>query len=120
MNKNSGLRKVRLGGLIQKEISTLLQDGLKNPNVGLASISHVEVSSDFSYATVKVSVIGSRQEQMKSLNALQQSAGFIRSHLAKLITIHRMPEIRFIFDEGQQNAARIDEILHNLKEKGEL
>jgi len=113
-------RTVRLGSLIQKEISILLHNGLKNPNVGLASISHVDVTSDLSYATVKISVIGSKQEQMKSLNALQQSAGFIRSHLAKLIKIHKFPELRFEIDAGQQHAARIDEILHNLKEKGEL
>jgi len=118
--KNSGLRTVRLGALIQKEISLLLQSGLKNPDVGLASISRVDVTSDLSYATVKISVIGSRQEQMKSLKALQQSAGFIRSHLSKLIKIHKFPELRFVFDENLQHAARINEILHELKEKGEL
>ncbi|MCL1957133.1 MAG: 30S ribosome-binding factor RbfA [Fibromonadales bacterium] len=114
------IRTDRLGAEMQKEISTLLHNGLKNPNVGLASISRVDVSSDLSYATVRVSVLGSKQEQMKSLNALQQSAGFIRSHLAKLIKLRKFPELHFVFDENLQHAARIDEILHNLKEKGEL
>ena len=114
------IRTERLGAEMQKEISTLLHNGLKNPNVGLASISRVDVSSDLSYATVRVSVLGSKQEQMKSLNALQQSAGFIRSHLAKLIKLRKFPELHFVFDENLQHAARIDEILHNLKEKGEL
>ncbi|MDR3001350.1 MAG: 30S ribosome-binding factor RbfA [Fibromonadaceae bacterium] len=115
-----GVRTNRLGALIQKEISLLLQSGLKNPNVGFVSISHVDVSADLSYATVKISVMGSKQEQMKSLGALQQSSGFVRSHLAKLIKIHKFPEIRFVFDEGQQNATRINEILQGLKDKGEL
>jgi len=114
------IRTDRLGAEMQKEISTLLHNGLKNPNVGLASISRVDVSADLSYATVRVSVLGSKQEQMKSLNALQQSAGFIRSHLAKLIKLRKFPELHFVFDENLQHAARIDEILHNLKEKGEL
>jgi len=114
------IRTDRLGAEMQKEISTLLHNGLKNPNVGLASISRVDVSTDLSYATVRVSVLGSKQEQMKSLNALQQSAGFIRSHLAKLIKLRKFPELHFVFDENLQHAARIDEILHNLKEKGEL
>jgi ribosome-binding factor A len=118
--KSHGLRTVRLGVLIQKEISLLLRSGLKNPDVGLASISHVDVTPDLSYATVKVSVIGTGQEQMKSLKALQQSAGFIRSHLSKLIKTHKFPELHFTFDENLQHAARIDEILHKLKEKGEL
>lgn len=116
----NSLRTVRLGALMQKEISLLLRNGLKNPNVGLASITHVDVTPDLSYATVKVSVMGSKQEQMKSLNALQQSAGFIRSHLSKLIKVHKFPALNFVIDEGMQHAARIDEILHNLKEKGEL
>ena len=115
-----GVRTNRLGALIQKEISLLLQSGLRNPNVGFVSISNVDVSADLSYATVKISVMGSKQEQMKSLGALQQSAGFVRSHLAKIIKIHKFPEIRFVFDEGQQNAARINEILQKLKDKGEL
>jgi ribosome-binding factor A len=114
------IRTSRLGAVMQKEISILLHNGLKNPNVGLASISRVDVSTDLSYATVRVSVLGTRQEQMKSLNALQQSAGFIRSHLAKLIKLRKFPELRFIFDENLQHAARIDSILHDLKEKGEL
>jgi len=114
------IRTDRLGAEMQKEISSLLHNGLKNPNVGLASISRVDVSSDLSYATVRVSVLGTKQEQMKSLNALQQSAGFIRSHLAKLIKLRKFPELHFVFDENLQHAARIDEILHNLKEKGEL
>jgi len=114
------IRTDRLGAEMQKEISSLLHNGLKNPNVGLASISRVDVSTDLSYATVRVSVLGSKQEQMKSLNALQQSAGFIRSHLAKLIKLRKFPELHFVFDENLQHAARIDEILNNLKEKGEL
>jgi ribosome-binding factor A len=114
------LRTIRLGVLMQREISALLQNGLNNPNVGFASISNVDVSADFSYATVKFSVLGTKQEQMKTLNALQQSAGFIRSHLAKEIKLRKIPELRFALDENMQNAARIDEILHELKEKGEL
>jgi ribosome-binding factor A len=114
------IRTDRLGAVMQKEISILLHNGLKNPNVGLASISRLDVSADLSYAKVMVSVLGTKQEQMKSLNALQQSAGFIRSHLAKLIKLRKFPELHFAFDENLQHAARIDEILHNLKEKGEL
>jgi ribosome-binding factor A len=106
--------------LIQREIAGLLHNGLKNPNVGLASISRVDVSADLSYATVFVSVLGSKQEQMKSLSALQQSAGFIRTHLSKVIKIRKVPELRFVFDENLKHAARIDEILQGLKEKGEL
>jgi len=114
------VRTDRLGALIQKEISILLHNGLKNPNVGFVSISRVDVTADLSHATVKVSAMGSRQEQMKSLNALQKSAGFMRSHLAKLIKIRKFPELHFVFDENLQHAARIDEILNELKEKGEL
>ncbi|MDR0517212.1 MAG: 30S ribosome-binding factor RbfA [Fibromonadaceae bacterium] len=114
------LRTERLGVLMQREIANLLHNGLKNPNVGLASISRVDVSADLSYATAYVSVLGSKQEQMKSLGALQQSAGFIRSHLSKIIKIRKIPEIHFIFDENLKHATRINEILHDLKEKGEL
>ncbi len=105
---------------MQKEISLLLHGGLKNPNIGMVSITRVDVTTDLSYAKVMVSAMGSKQEQMKSLNALQKSAGFIRSHLAKLIKLRKFPELHFAFDQNAEHAARIDEILHSLKEKGEL
>lgn len=105
---------------MQREISVILQNGLRNPNIGFVSVSRVDVTTDLYYATVMVSVLGSKLEQMKSLKALQQSAGFIRSHLSKIIKIRRIPELRFVIDENQQHAARINDILNDLKAKGEL
>ncbi len=113
-------RTDRLGELFREEISALLIKGLKDPRVGFATIGRVEVTEDLSYAKVFVSVMGSDKEKASTLIALRNSAGFIRSHLGKAVKIRKMPEMQFVIDESLEHAMKIQGILHELKEKGDL
>ena len=71
-------RTDRLGELFREEISKLLQKGLKDPRVGFATISRVDITEDLSYAKVLVSVMGSEKEKRDTLIGLKNSSGFIR------------------------------------------
>jgi ribosome-binding factor A len=113
-------RTDRLGELFREEISGLLTKGLKDPRVGFATISRVEVTEDLSYAKVLVSVMGDDKEKTSTLIALRNSAGFIRSHLGKAVKIRKMPELQFALDESLEHAMKIQGILSELKNKGEL
>ena len=104
-------KQERIAAIIRKNISEIIQFQLKDPNIGFVSIPEVKVSKDFSYATVYVSFI--REEDIvPSLEALNRAKGFIRSELAKKLDIRRVPEIRFVLDEGYKREARIDELLN--------
>lgn len=113
-------RTDRLGELFRQEISGILASGLKDPRLGFATISRVEVSEDLSYAKVWVSVMGSEKEKNDTLIALGRSAGYIRSLLFKSIKIRKIPEMHFALDESLEHSYRIQEILGELKEAGEL
>jgi len=113
-------RTDRLGELFREEISALLQKGLKDPRVGFATISRVEVTEDLSYAKVLVSVMGEEKEKTSTLIALRNSAGFIRSHLGKAVQIRKMPELQFVLDASLEHAMKIQRILHELKDEGQL
>ena len=113
-------RTDRLGELFREEISKLLQKGLKDPRVGFATISRVDITEDLSYAKVLVSVMGSDKEKRDTLIGLNNSAGFIRQFLGKGIKIRKIPELAFVLDENLEHAMRIEGILAELKQKGEL
>ena len=113
-------RTDRLGELFREEISKLLQKGLKDPRVGFATISRVDITEDLSYAKVLVSVMGSEKEKRDTLIGLKNSSGFIRQFLGKGIKIRKIPELSFVLDENLEHAMRIETILAELKQKGEL
>ncbi|MBO7413682.1 MAG: 30S ribosome-binding factor RbfA [Fibrobacter sp.] len=113
-------RTDRLGELFREEISKLLQKGLKDPRVGFATISRVDITEDLSYAKVLVSVMGSEKEKRDTLIGLKNSSGFIRQFLGKGIKIRKIPELSFVLDENLEHAMRIESILAELKQKGEL
>ena len=104
-------KQERIASIIRKNISEIIQFQLKDPNIGFVSIPEVKVSKDFSYATVYVSFI-KEEDIAPSLEALNRAKGFIRSELAKKLDIRRVPEIRFVVDEGYKKEARITELLN--------
>lgn len=104
-------KQERIASIIRKNIAEIIQFQIKDPKLGFVSIPEVKVSKDFSYATVYVSFINEADEK-PSLEVLNKAKGFIRSELAKKLDIRRVPEIRFVVDEGYKREARITELLN--------
>ena len=103
-------KQERIATIIRKNISEIIQFQIKDPKLGFVSIPEVKVSKDFSYATVYVSFI--RDEDIEpSMEVLNHAKGFIRSELAKKLDIRRVPEIRFVVDDGYKREERISELL---------
>ena len=114
-------RTDRLDEQFREEIGKLLQKGLKDPRVSsLASITRVNITEDLSYAKILVSVMGTDKEKRDTLVGLNNSAGFIRGVLGKALKIFKVPELKFVLDENLEHAMHIEDILAELKQKGEL
>ena len=103
-------KQERIASIIRKNIAEIIQFQIKDPHLGFVSIPEVRVSKDFSYATVYVSFF--KDEDIEpSLEVLNKARGFIRSELAKKMDTRRVPEIRFVLDEGYKKEERINELL---------
>lgn len=103
-------KQERIASIIRKNIAEIIQFQIKDPHLGFVSIPEVRVSKDFSYATVYVSFI--KDEDIEpSLEVLNKARGYIRSELASKLDIRRVPEIRFVLDEGYKKEERISELL---------
>ena len=104
-------RQEKLGELFAAELSDLLRTRVKDPRVGFASITHVEVSGDYRHAKIFVSVMGSEEERDNTMKALKHASGFLRHELASRITLRYMPEIVFKLDTSIEKGSRILEMI---------
>jgi ribosome-binding factor A len=100
-------RQEKLGEQIAIEVSDLLRTRLKDPRVGFASVTHVEVSGDLRHAKIYVSVMGEHDEKKQTIEALHHATGFLRRELAGRLTVRFMPEIVFKLDNSIEQGAHI-------------
>lgn len=108
-------RTDRVADQLQKELAVLIQREVKDPRLGMVTVSGVTVSRDLGYADIYVTLLGEQSpERIKeNLQVLKRAGGFLRSQVAKRIKLRHVPELRFHFDEtvvrGQKLSSLIDE-----------
>lgn len=105
----------RVGDHIQRELATLIQQEIKDPRIGMVTISDVKVSRDLAYADVYFTLIStdmSPTNRVESEEVLNSAAGFLRSQLAKSLSTRTTPRLRFHFDVTIENGARMDQAIH--------
>lgn len=112
------VRPNRIGEEIKKELVLLIRNGIKDPRVdSFISITDVEVTGDLSYATVYISRYGSDAQRQAALAGMKAAAGFMRSELSKRLKLRTVPELIFKLDDSLQYGAKIETILHQIKQE---
>ena len=106
-------RTQRVSQEMQKEIAIILQREIKDPRVGMATVSAVEVSRDLAYAKVFVTFLNDNEpSQIKTgINALQDASGFIRSLLGKAMRLRVVPELTFAYDNSLVEGMRMSNLV---------
>lgn len=111
MNKT---RTNRIGEEIKKELSILLQRGLKDPRIGFVTVTGVEVTTDLQLAKVYISVFGSDEQKEASLQGLQKAKGFLRTEIGKRIKLRHVPDLQFKMDASIDYGNKIDSLLREI------
>lgn len=109
------LKQEKLAVQIQKFITDIIQFELKTDNLGIVTVTRVKVSDDNSWAKVFVSFLDKNKE--KKLELLKECKPFIRSALAKKLTIRRTPDILFVLDDSWEKGEHIEKIIRELNNK---
>lgn len=110
-------RTQRVADFLQQELASLIQFEVRDPRVGMVSITGVEVSKDLAHARVYITVLGKEtaEEAAESVAALNKAAGFLRSQVARSSTARTTPSLKFYFDEsvgrGQYLSGLIDKAI---------
>ena len=101
-------RGFRVADQIQRDLAELIR-GLKDPRVGMVTISAVEVTPDYAHAKVHFSVLVGDAEATGQ--ALNEAAGFLRNGLFKRLHIHTVPTLHFQFDRTTERAADMNALI---------
>ena len=117
-----GHRQGRLGEEIKKIVSGLLLKDLKDPRLSaMISITAVEVTSDGSYATVYLSVLGTdpstetaAEQQSEIIEAFNNAKGFIRREIGHQVKLRHVPELVFKIDRSMEYGRHISKIIDDL------
>ncbi|KXI21831.1 30S ribosome-binding factor RbfA [Photobacterium sanguinicancri] len=105
-------RTQRVAQQLQKELAVILQRELKDPRIGMTTISSVDVSRDMGYAKIYVTFLTiGEQTPEGSLEVLREMAPYIRSLLGKQIRLRVTPELTFIYDQSLTEGMRISNLV---------
>lgn len=111
------VRRERISGEIQKIISDIIANELKDPAVPpLTSVLSVEVTADLSYAKVHISTLGSHEKLDETVEALKRASGFVRRELGHRMTIRHVPQLIFTADRSIEHSITVQEVLKKIHE----
>lgn len=108
-------RVARLNEQLKRELTALLQFEVRDPRIGMVTITAVEVSPDLYHARVYFTLLGGAEERETALEGLRAAAGFLRTEIGRRMHIRRAPELHFTFDETLEHAARIEQLLRETR-----
>lgn len=114
------LRTQRIGDLLRTELSELVRREVHDPRVRsarLVGIVELDVAPDLRHAAVKVSALGSEEERLGVVEALEHARGFLRSELARRLRLRVTPELHFELDRGAEHSQTIADLLESLHER---
>jgi len=107
-------RAERVSDAVQQELAVLIRDNVRDPRVGMLSVTDVDISRDLAYAKIHISFVGDRSQDEidQGIAALNGASGFLRKLLASSIKLRITPKLNFFYDEsgrrGQHLSALID------------
>ena len=107
----SNARSARIADQIQRSLAEVIRLELRDPRVGLVTLTGVELSRDQSHAKVFYTVMGTGPEVEAACRGLANAAGFLRSELAHRLTTRKVPELHFEFDESVERGVRLSRII---------
>jgi ribosome-binding factor A len=105
-------RGVRVADQIQRDLAEIIAYELKDPRVGMITITEVQVTPDYAHAKVFFTTLVDNEESIQNtLTGLHQAAGFIRGQLGRRLTIHTTPEVHFVHDISTARGIKLSKLI---------
>lgn len=106
----------KIGSMFTREISRIILEEIKNPNIKFVTLTGCDVTNDLSYAKVYFTCLN-RDKKEETEKALNKAANYIELELSKSVEIRKMPQISFHYDTSIEYGENIEKKLQELKEK---
>jgi ribosome-binding factor A len=119
-SRGSGGRRPRqVADVVRSELARILREELRDPHIGFATITDVEMAPDLRTARVFVSVLGKAEDFARTVAALNHARGMLRTLVGRNCGLRHAPELHFVEDHTLERGARINELLLKLPPSGE-
>ncbi len=102
---------LRVGEQIRRELSMLIQQEIKDPRVGMVSISDVEVTVDMAHAKVFITVLDQTGDPGETVRILNKAAKFLRHQLARRVVLRVTPSLHFYYDQSVRRGAELSDLI---------
>ena len=106
-------RPQKVADLIQRELADLLRHEVRDPRVGMVTLTSVDVAPDLSHAKVFFTILD-KGKQADTAKALQRASGFLRSQLSHRMSMYTTPELRFVYDESVERGDRLSRLIDSV------
>ncbi|MEM8777583.1 MAG: 30S ribosome-binding factor RbfA [Cyanobacteria bacterium P01_G01_bin.49] len=110
-------RVSRVSSLIKREVSQMLLFDIKDDRVGagMVSVIDVDLSGDLQHAKIFVSIYGTEEARVETMQGLKSSEGYVRRELAQRIRLRRAPEVTFLEDRAIERGDKMLHLLNQIK-----
>lgn len=113
-----GGRVPRVTEQVHHELADMIRGEVKDPRVGLVTVTGVELTPDYAYATVYFTVLPDDPDTVAAtLAGLRRAAGFLRSQLGRRVRIHTTPELRFVHDTSTAYGMSMSRLIDEANER---
>jgi ribosome-binding factor A len=110
MKKKGFQRSDRVAEQVRRDLADLIQSELKDPRVGMISLTAVELTPDYAHAKVFFTTLDA--EHLEEVErGLKRAAGFLRRELGRRIHIHTLPELHFIYDNSLERGSSLSQLI---------
>ena len=114
------IRTQKISKQIERDVVDIIMNDIKDKKVGFITVTGAEVTSDLSFCKVYYSVLGGEERRDAATKALIRAKGFIRTELAKKLSIRKVPELIFEIDKSIEYGNKIDHMLADLRRSGKM
>jgi ribosome-binding factor A len=104
-------RTLRVAEQIQRELADLIRLEVKDPRVGMVTLTDVEVTADYAHAKVFFTALGTGDQIAAATAGLNHAAGFLRHELGQRIKLRGIPQLHFIYDESVERGIRLSQLI---------
>lgn len=108
-------RVKKVADSIRRAVSEILEFKVKDPRRGFVTVTGVKVSPDLRIASVYYTVLGDAGQKENTRLVLDRSVSFIRNELKPFVRTRWLPELRFFYDESQEEAEKLEQLLKKIK-----
>ena len=104
-------RRARIADQIQRELAEVIRLQLRDPRIGMVTLTGIEVSRDQSHAKVFFTVLGAESAAETALEGLRRASGFLRTEIAHRLSTRSVPELHFEHDVSIERGARLSRLI---------